>query len=147
MYLSSQPLINCPRKLGYNRTCIPFASDYAVHNENTHAYTNYVHDGLLSRGNNSVCLYRLLKVHSCQIKISYDTTEMQKEFSVGDRVAVGENEKKRKIVNKYKSLGTYTLYTVHLFHDGTFVSTQQIATLTFFIPCSITQQSLVEHLT
>ena len=47
---------------------------------------------------------------------------MQKEFNVGDRVAVGENGKKGKIVNKYKPLGTYTLYTVHLFHDGTFVS-------------------------
>ena len=48
---------------------------------------------------------------------------MQKEFNVGDRVAVDENGKKGKIVNKYKPLGTYTLYTVHLFHDRTFVST------------------------
>jgi hypothetical protein len=47
---------------------------------------------------------------------------MQKEFNVGDRVAIGENGKKGKIVNKYKPLGTYILYTVHLFHGGTFVS-------------------------
>ena len=35
---------------------------------------------------------------------------MQKEFNVGDRVAVGENGKNGKFVNKYKPLGTYTLY-------------------------------------
>jgi hypothetical protein len=30
---------------------------------------------------------------------------MQKEFNVGDRVAVGENGNKWKIVNKYKPIG------------------------------------------
>jgi hypothetical protein len=36
-------------------------------------------------------------VHSCQIKISFDSIGMQKEFNVGDRVAVGENGKKGKL--------------------------------------------------
>jgi hypothetical protein len=36
-------------------------------------------------------------VHNCQIKISYDTIGMQKEFNVGDRVAVGENGKNGKL--------------------------------------------------
>jgi hypothetical protein len=45
------------------------------------------------KGNNSVCFYRLLNVHNCQIQISYVTIGMQNEFNVGDRVAVGENGK------------------------------------------------------
>ena len=61
IYLVSHLSIAPENKVA-TETCIPFASDYAVHIKNTHAYTNYVHDGLLSRGNNSVYLHRLLKI-------------------------------------------------------------------------------------
>jgi hypothetical protein len=47
---------------------------------------------------------------------------MEKEFKIGDSVSVGTDKQKGRIVDKYKSFGTFTMYTVHLFNDGTMVT-------------------------
>ena len=57
VHLFSQPLINCPRKLDYNGDMHHF------HQKHKHKRLHKL------RGNNYVCLHRLLEVHSCQIKI------------------------------------------------------------------------------
>jgi len=48
--------------------------------------------------------------------------KMENIFEIGDSVSVGNDSKHGRIVNKYKPFGTFTMYTVHLFHDGTFVT-------------------------
>lgn len=47
---------------------------------------------------------------------------MEKEFNIGDSVSVGTDKQKGRIVNKFKPFGTYNMYTVHLFNDGTMVT-------------------------
>ena len=43
---------------------------------------------------------------------------MSKQFNIGDFVCVGTNGERGKIVNKFKPLGTYPLYTVQSLYDG-----------------------------
>ena len=47
---------------------------------------------------------------------------MEKEFKIGDSVSVGTDKQKGRIVNKFKPFGTFNMYTVHLFNDGTMVT-------------------------
>lgn len=47
---------------------------------------------------------------------------LEKEFNIGDSVSVGTDKQKGRIVNKFKPFGTYNMYTVHLFNDGTMVT-------------------------
>jgi hypothetical protein len=45
---------------------------------------------------------------------------MEKEFRIGDVVTVGVRNQKGRVVDKYKLCGTYSIYKIHLFIDGTY---------------------------
>ena len=47
---------------------------------------------------------------------------MEKDFKIGDSVSVGTDKQKGRIVNKFKPFGTFNMYTIHLFNDGTMVT-------------------------
>ena len=47
---------------------------------------------------------------------------MENEFKIGDYVSVGTDKQKGRIVNEFKPFGTFNMYTVHLFNNGTMVT-------------------------
>ena len=47
---------------------------------------------------------------------------MEKDFKIGDIVQIGSSGQKEKIVNKFQPTGTYSVFTVYTFHDGTFIN-------------------------
>ena len=47
---------------------------------------------------------------------------MEKEFRIGDIVTVGVRNQKGRVVDKYKPCGTYSIYKIHLFIDGTYIT-------------------------